>query len=88
VIRYEGGGASALLGVSFHTIPNRIDGTMDLKRVRQAVRPDDPHYPRTAAVCLENTFGGRVLTAEYIDAVGALCKEVDIRFVTKRHKNC
>lgn len=77
--RYEGGGASALLGVSFHTVPNRADGTMDLARIRAAIRPNDPHYPRTAAVCLENTLGGRVLPVEYIDAVGALCKQHGLR---------
>jgi threonine aldolase len=28
IFKYEGGGASALLGVSFHTIPNQADGTI------------------------------------------------------------
>ena len=78
IFKYEGGGASAFLGVSYATIPNQPDGTMKLDDILSAVRPDDPHYPRTAVVCLENTHnscGGRVLPVDYIDAVGNLCKE-------------
>lgn len=47
IFKYEGGGASALLGVAYHTIPNLDDGTMRLDDIRAAARPDDQHYPRT-----------------------------------------
>lgn len=47
IFKYEGGGASALLGVAYHTIPNLDDGTMRLDEIRAAARPDDQHYPRT-----------------------------------------
>lgn len=78
IFKYEGGGASALLGVSLATVPNQDDGTIDLADIQAAIRADDPHYPRTTAVCLENTHntcGGRVLSPEYIDSVGQLCAE-------------
>lgn len=58
-----------------HTVPNLADGTMDLAAIEQAIREDDLHYPETRVIALENTHnrcGGRVLTAEYTDAVGAL----------------
>eukprot|EP00041_Stephanoeca_diplocostata_P010053 m.159337 g.159337 ORF g.159337 m.159337 type:complete len:402 (+) comp18000_c0_seq1:225-1430(+) len=76
IFKYEGGGASALLGVSYATVPNNADGTMQLHDVRSAVRDDDPHYPITKAVCLENTHntgGGRVLPQAFIDSVGTWC---------------
>ncbi|OWZ14999.1 L-allo-threonine aldolase [Phytophthora megakarya] len=47
---YEGGGASAYMGVSLHTVPNQPDGTLDIQDIRNAVRQDDLHYPRTREV--------------------------------------
>ena len=52
IFRSEAGGASALGGVSFHTIPNDERGMLDLDDIQAAVRPNDPHMPRTALVCL------------------------------------
>ncbi|HEY70311.1 MAG TPA: low-specificity L-threonine aldolase [Anaerolineae bacterium] len=72
---YEAGGASALGGVHPHTIPNQADGTLLLDAIEAAVRGDDPHFPRTRLICLENTHnrcGGTVLTEEYTRAVGNL----------------
>jgi threonine aldolase len=72
---YEAGGASALGGVHPHTIPNRADGTLELDAVEAAIRGDDPHFPRTRLICLENTHnrcGGAVLTEEYTRAVSDL----------------
>lgn len=43
--------------------------------IEHAIRKDDPHFPRTRLVCLENThnrMGGRTLKPEYIDSVGEL----------------
>jgi threonine aldolase len=72
---YEAGGASALGGVHPHTIPNQPDGTLSLDAIENAIRGDDPHFPRTRLICLENTHnrcGGTVLTREYTQAVGNL----------------
>ncbi len=52
---YEQGGMAALGGIMPHTVPNRPDGTMALDAIEGAIRGDDPHYPRTRLVCLENT---------------------------------
>jgi threonine aldolase len=75
---YEGGGISALGGIQPYTIPNQMDGTLDLDAIRLAIRDDDPHYPRSRLVILENTqnlSGGVPLTAEYTRAVGELAHE-------------
>ncbi|KAL4099309.1 hypothetical protein PRIC1_007149 [Phytophthora ramorum] len=82
IFLYEGGGASAYMGVSLHTVPNQPDGTLSLQDIHNAVRDDDPHYPRTRLVEIENTqnsCGGRVLPLSYIRDVEQFCLERDLR---------
>merc|ERR1719253_781311 len=43
---YEQGGASSLCGVAYNPVPTLPDGTLDLSRVRQAVKPENPHFTR------------------------------------------
>jgi threonine aldolase len=75
---YEAGGCSGLGGIHPHVLPNLDDGTLDLAAVESAVRdPSNVHFPRTRAICLENTHnrcGGAALSPEYSDAVGALAE--------------
>ena len=81
IFRSEAGGASALGGVSFHTVPNDSRGMLDPDDVRQAIRPNDPHMPRTAAVCLENTqnaCGGAALTQDDMHMIAAVAHEAGI----------
>jgi threonine aldolase len=69
---YEQGSIAALGGVQPHLIPNQPDGTLLLEDVEAAIRPDDPHHPRTRVICLENTHNacnGWPLTVEYTRAV-------------------
>ena len=78
IFRSEAGGASALGGVSFHTVPNDRRGMLNPDDVRDAIRPNDPHMPRTAAVCLENTqnaCGGAPLTQDDMQTVAAVARE-------------
>lgn len=76
---YEGGGVSALGSIHPHQLPNLDDGTMDLERIKLALRnPEDPHAPPTRMIVLENTHnrcGGVALTADYCSQVAALAKE-------------
>ena len=64
----EGGGASALGGVSYHLVKNDERGMLDPDEVRNAIRDSsNHHYPKTALIALENTqnsCGGRVLSPE------------------------
>ncbi|QDZ20164.1 threonine aldolase [Chloropicon primus] len=72
---YEQGGLATLGGVHPRQLPNNSDGTIDLKDIEYAIRRDDPHFPRTRLICLENTqnhCGGRVLSLEYMRSVKAL----------------
>ncbi len=71
--RFEGGGAAALGGIQPQPL-EMVDGCMPVAAIEQAVKPDDFHFARTRVVCLENTHGGRPLTAAYCEAVAALCE--------------
>lgn len=75
---HEAGAASVLLGVPMFAVPNEEDGSLALGSLEAAVKPDDPHYPRTAAVTVETTqneCGGRPLSLDYMDAVGDLAHD-------------
>lgn len=66
---YESGGAAALGGMPFNLLPNTRMGELDLDRVRASVRATRPGYPRTGAICVENTqnrCGGTVLSLDYL----------------------
>ncbi len=59
---WEAGGMARLSGVTARTFAGDA-GLLTLDELRDAIRPDDPHYVRTRLVCLENTHnrgGGRV----------------------------
>lgn len=74
----EAGGSAALGGIHPNTLEVQADGTLDLTAVRQAIRYEDDHHPRTRLICLENTqglSGGLPLTAAYTLEVSQLARE-------------
>jgi threonine aldolase len=75
---YEGGGVSALGGVHPHTIPNQPDGTLLIEDIRHAVRANDPHFPKSKLLILENTqnkCGGMSISREYMLEAAAAAHE-------------
>jgi len=54
----EAGGVSSVGSIHPFVLPNQPDGTLDLGMIEDAIRADDPHFPRTAAITLENTHNG------------------------------
>lgn len=75
---YEAGGISALGGVHSRQLNNHPDGTISLKDIKAAIRPDDPHFPITGLISIENTHnrcGGVALSVEYTQAVGELARK-------------
>ncbi|HEY9754237.1 MAG TPA: low-specificity L-threonine aldolase [Oculatellaceae cyanobacterium] len=65
----EQGNTAALGGVHARPLRNAANGQLDLDEIDAAVNDDDVHRARTRLISLENTFNGRVLRPEYLDAV-------------------
>ena len=66
IVVWEGGGYAAVAGASVNALHTER-GVFTGQQVRDAVRPDDPHYARTRLVCAENTHnagGGTVWTQD------------------------
>ena len=80
---FEAGSSAAVGGIHPHTVPNQPDGTLDLDNIEAAIRPpDNPHYPHSRLICLENTHnrcGGAVLTPDYMAQVRALADRYGLR---------
>ncbi|MDE2196304.1 MAG: low-specificity L-threonine aldolase, partial [Gammaproteobacteria bacterium] len=64
--KYEAGGAAVLGSLWPQPLEYEADGTLDLKKVAAAIKPDDAHFARTRLLVLENTQNGRVLPLTYI----------------------
>ncbi len=82
IFHYEQGGASALGGMVFHTVPTAPNGELPLVAIQGAIRdPGDPHDALPGAICLENTHnrrGGAVLSLDYLREVRALAGSHDL----------
>jgi threonine aldolase len=72
--RWEAGGAAVLGSIQPQPLPNQPDGTLLLQDIEAAIKPDDAHYARTRLLCLENTWGGKVLPLSYLEAAQALAR--------------
>lgn len=75
IFYYEAGGASALGGAIFRTVPNLPDGSLDSQTVEHAIRGSNVHFPRTRLIALENTHnrcGGTVLSVAQMAEIKAI----------------
>jgi threonine aldolase len=82
VFLFEAGGASALGSIHSRQIPNLPDGRLDLSQIEAAIRPDNPHFPRSRLICLENTHnrcGGACLTPDYMRQVRNLADKYNLQ---------
>ncbi len=80
--RGEAGGASVLGGAAIKTLMEDDRGRLDPDEVKDAIKPDNIHYPRTAMVAIENTHnatGGTPLTPEDTKAVADVAHEHDLK---------
>ncbi|WFE72869.1 low-specificity L-threonine aldolase [Halomonas sp. M1] len=73
--RYEGGGAAVLGSIQPQPIENDEDGSLPLEKISAAVKADDFHFARTRLLALENTIGGKVLPAAYIQQATDLARQ-------------
>ncbi len=58
---YEAGGASVLGGITFTPLPTEVDGSIRTDHIEAYIKPDDPHFPETRLLCLENTVSGAAI---------------------------
>ncbi len=72
--RWEGGGAAVLGSIQPQPLNHQPDGTLALEEIEAAIKPDDAHYARTRLLTLENTFGGKLLPLDYVQAATDLAK--------------
>ncbi|MBV9358098.1 MAG: low-specificity L-threonine aldolase [Chloroflexi bacterium] len=64
----EAGGAARLAGVSTWTITQER-GRLDPAEVLAGIHPDDPHYPRSSLLIVEQPSGGWVMPLDLLDQV-------------------
>ncbi|MCM3670358.1 low-specificity L-threonine aldolase [Mesobacillus maritimus] len=77
IFYYESGAVAALAGVQTRTIPS-IRGAMDPRKVHEAIRGIDIHYPETGLICIENTHnraGGAVVPVENMKEIYQVAKK-------------
>jgi threonine aldolase len=80
ILTYEIAGVAANSLVQVRPV-QAPDGVLTAERLRAALRPASPHYPRVSAMAIENTHnaaGGKVMPAAVADAIGALGDEVGL----------
>ena len=73
--RYEAGGAAVCGGIQPQPLEFETDGSLDLERVEDYIKPDDDHFAVTRLLCLENTQAGKVLPLEYQADAARLAKK-------------
>jgi threonine aldolase len=80
---WEGGGAANLGGVHTKQVEEDEDARMSEDDIRDSLRTDtDDHWPQTTLLCLENTHnmcGGVALPPSYMDQMGSLAHELNIK---------
>jgi len=64
----EAGGAAALGGIVPCLLVTDENGGVSAADVTAAIKPDNPHYPISRLLCLENTVSGRVVPLQQMNA--------------------
>lgn len=75
---WEAGGMATLGGIVPRPLPTDNEGRMGLAGIETAVRGDDPHWPRSRLILLENSYGaknGFPLPPDYFAAVRAIAQK-------------
>lgn len=78
IFRWEAGGMSVLGGITPFPLPTNEQGRMDLGQIVDAIRPDDPHVPRSRLILVENSYGaknGYPLPLDYFAGIQAIAQE-------------
>ncbi len=78
IVQHERAAVSALSQVMPRSIETK-DGTIDITKLKAAIRAKNLHYPKTSLICLENALSnGRVTSLSYMAEVSSIAKEAGI----------
>lgn len=77
--KYEAGGAAVLGSIQPQPLDVEADGSIDLEKIKAAIKPDDFHFARTQLLSLENTISGRILPMDYIKKASRLAQEYGLK---------
>lgn len=78
---WEGGGMATIGGIVPHPLPTDAWGRMNFSHITAAIRPDDPHMPRSRLVLLENSYGeknGWPIPPDYFAGVQAIARQFNL----------
>ncbi len=78
ISNYEAGGAAVLGGISPKHLALNGNGGLNAGDVEAAIQPDDSHFAITKLVCLENTYGGKVIDQDGIEKIAKVTKDNDL----------
>ena len=81
IYKYEGGGIASNSGVQAKLLPSTY-GLIAAEQLVHAINADDPHFPRTTLVCLENTSnrgGGSFYTLQQIQQISDACRTHNLK---------
>lgn len=73
--KWEAGGAAVLGSIQPQPVHFEKNGTLDLDKLVNYIKPLDDHHPRTKLLCLENTHAGKVLPLPYLAQAKAFCEK-------------
>ena len=76
VYKYEGGGIGFNAGLASHLLSGN-HGRLNALQIEKAIQPDDPHFPETQLVSLENTCnkgGGTIYDLSTLLEIKELCQ--------------
>ena len=73
--KYEGGGGAVLGSIQPQPVEADELGRLDFNEVKKRIKPDDFHFAKTKLLCLENTYGGRILPLDYIKEASQFAKK-------------
>jgi threonine aldolase len=81
IFNYEAGSAASLSGVQLHPILGK-NGHPTVEQIKEAIRPQDDHFPQTKLICLENTHnraGGTIYPIDEIKKIHDLAREHNLK---------
>jgi threonine aldolase len=81
IYKYEGGGISYNSGLATNLLSGD-KGRLTAAQIEAAIQPDDPHFPETQLVSLENTCnkgGGTIYDFTEIQKISALCRKKNLK---------